>query len=230
VTRRRRRAGAAAAPALALAAALALALVAAPPSSAQRRAPGETPLADVLQIVVLERELVAIDGLAGTDTRAELEIGERVLWTEARGRVGVAITDRRLLAVGTRSGAWQAARFRRGEPPPPGALLGERVAIAVTGKRALGFDGGSGNLVERTLGPRERVLAADADGAVGVVVTDRRALGLSPFVGGFFVQPLRLEEDVEGVAATGNVATVRTSRRLLTFQAPVGAWVEVPLD
>jgi hypothetical protein len=180
-------------------------------------------------VLVLERELVAVDGLAGTETRVDLERGERVLWSDARGRVGVAVTDRRLLAVATRSGAWQATRFRRGETPPSGVLAGELVAIAVTEKRALGFDGGSGNLVERTLGPRERVIAADASGAVGVVVTDRRALGVSPFAGGFFAQALRIDETIEAVAATGNVATVRTSRRVLTFQAGGGVWVEVAL-
>jgi hypothetical protein len=210
--------------------ALALALAASPVEGQRRRAPGETPFADVLQVIQLERELVAVDGLAGAETRVDLERGERVLWTDARGRVGVAVTDRRLLAVATRSGAWQSTRFRRGELPPDGVLLGEEVAVAVTGKRALGFDGGSGNLVERSLGPRERIIAADASGAVGLVVTDRRALGVSPFAGGFFPIALNVGESVEAVAATGNVATVRTSRRLLTFQAGGGVWVEVNLS
>jgi hypothetical protein len=219
-----------AAAALGVGFALALAFVSAAPVRGQRvRAPGETPIADVLQVIELDRELVAVDGLAGTEIRVALELGERVLWTEARGRVGLAVTDRRLLAVATRSGAWQSTRFRRGEAPPEGAFVGEQVAIAVTSKRALGFDGGSGNLVERSLGPRERVIAADASGAVGLVVTDRRALGVSPFAGGFFTTALRVGESIEAVAATGNVATVRTSRRLLTFQAVGGLWVELDL-
>jgi hypothetical protein len=212
-----------------LAAALALGLLAASARSADLRAPGETPVADVLQLLVLEREIVAIDGLAGTEIRHPLERGENVLFAEARGRVGIALTDRRVLAVAVRSGAWQETRYRRGEPPPAGAFLGEQVALVVTTKRALGFDGGSGNLVERSLGPRETVLAADASGAVGVIVTDRRALGVSPFAGGLFETKLRVEETLEAVAATGNFATVRTSRRLLTFQALTGAWVESAL-
>ena len=84
--------------------------------------------------------------------------------------------------------------------------------------------------MERTLGPREQVLAADASGAVAVIVTDRRALGVSPFKGGFFEAKLSVEERLEAVSATGNFATVRTSRRLLTFQAATGVWVEVALD
>jgi hypothetical protein len=204
-------------------------LLATAAAGADLRAPGETPVADVLQIILLERDVVAVDGLAGTELRQRLELGEVVHYAESRGRVGIVLTDRRVLAVGVRSGAWQEARYRRGEPPPTGAFLGEQVALVVTSKRALGFDGGSGNLVERSLGPRERVIAADASGAVGVIVTDRRAFGVSPFAGGFFVAKLRVEESVDAVSASGNVATVRTSRRLLTFQAPSGTWVEVSL-
>ena len=36
---------------------------------ADLRAPGETPVADVLQLIVLEREIVAVDGLAGAELR-----------------------------------------------------------------------------------------------------------------------------------------------------------------
>ena len=37
-------------------------------------------------------------------------------------------------------------------------MLGDRVALVLTSRRAIGFDGGSGNLVEYRLGPRERLL------------------------------------------------------------------------
>ena len=217
--------------ALVRAALLLLAFLAPAPRAlaADIRAPGDTPLADILQVIVLEREVLAVDGLGGTEIRQKLEIGEHVLASDARGKVGLVLTDRRLLAVAVRSAAWQDARFRRGEPVPDGAFLGEQVALVVTPKRALGFDGGSGNIVEASLGPRETVLAVDAAGAVGVIVTDRRALGISPFAGGFFDEKLQIGETIESVAATGNFATVHTSRRLLTFQALTGTWVELPL-
>jgi hypothetical protein len=206
-----------------------LLLAGAPAAGADLRAPGETPVADVLQILLLDGAVVAVDGLSGNELRQDLEHGERVYYAESRGRVGVVLTDRRVLAVAVRSGSWQQSRYRQGESPPAGAFLGEQVALVTTAKRALGFDGGSGNLVERSLGPRERVLAADASGAVGVVVTDRRVLGVSPFAGGFFVAKLDVGEKIEAVAATGNFATVRTSRRILSFQALNGAWVDLPL-
>src|SRR4030095_3415583 len=147
-----------------------------PARTDEGRAPGETPLADVLQIVVLGRRVIAIDGLAGTEISEDLQIREDVLWSEARGRIGVALTDHRILAVKTRSGAWQEAGYLRGERAPASALLGEQVAWVLTGGRAFGFDGGSGNLVESSLGPRESVVAAQVSGAVAVVVTERRAL------------------------------------------------------
>jgi hypothetical protein len=207
---------------------LALLALLASPAGAQRR--GEVPLADVLQIVVLEREVLAIDAESGGSRSEDLEIGERVLWHGARGRVGVVLTDRRLLAVATRSAAWQEARWRRNERPPDRVLLGDRVAVLASSVRAIGFDGGSGNLVERTLGPGEAVLRSEASENVGVVVTGRRAMGVTPFVGGFFEVDLHVSERLEGVEATGNLATVRTSRRLLTFSALSGAWAERSLD
>ena len=74
------------------------------------------------------------------------------------------------------------------------ALLGDRVALIVTTQRALGFDGGSANLVEYRLGPQESLLAMRADANVAVVITDRNLLGLSPFTGGFFSTDFHLRE------------------------------------
>ena len=191
---------------------------------------GEVPLADVLEIVVLENKILAIDAHGGGQTHVALEIGERVHWTGTQGRVGIVLTDRRLLAIGTGSAAWQVTRYRRNEEPPPEALLGERVAVIATSKRALGFDGGSGNLVERSLGPRETVWDEKAGANVAVIVTNRRALGLSPFAGGFFEAKLRLGEALQSLKVRANLATLTTSQRILIFRAPSGSWEERALD
>jgi hypothetical protein len=188
--------------------------------------PDEVPLADVLEVFVLDRQLVAIDARGGGQKETRLRLGERVSWTGARGKVGVALTDQRILAVAAGSAAWQQADRRRAEGLPSQALLGDRVALVVTSHRAIGFDGGSGNLVESSLGVRERVLAARAGENVAVVVTDRRALGLSPSVGGFFEAKLRLEERFESLEAGANLATLTTDRRVLIFRAPSGSWEE----
>jgi hypothetical protein len=193
---------------------------------AQARLPGEVPLEDLLQIVELDREIVALDARGGSGTTEALRLGEEVLLRVSRGQVGVALTDQRILAVAASSGAWQSERYRQGETVAERPLLGDRVALVLTTIRVIGFDGGSGNLIELRLGPGERLIGRAVSGNVAVAVTDRRAVGLSPFVGGFFEADLRVNEKFEGVEADANLATVRTSRRLLTFRAPSGSWGE----
>ena len=203
---------------------LAMAVVSGP-ARAQNVA-GEVPLADVLDILVVDRELLAIDAAGGGQTAARLRLKETVLWKGARGKVGVIITDQRILAVATQSGSWQETDYGRTEQRPESALLGERVALAITSERVLGFNGGSGNLVEYRLGPREKVVASRVGENVGVVVTDRRAIGLSPFLGGFFATSLTLGDQVEAVTAESNLATVTVNRRVLIFRATTGSWEE----
>lgn len=207
-------------PRLAAAALLVLGLV------APARARDASPLELLLEVQVLGRELIAIDAEGGGQRSARLERDERVLFTRSQGRVGVVVTDRRLLAVATRSGAWQETRFRNGEVPPTEVELGDRVALAMLGQRALGFDGGSRNLIESTLGPREVVVETAVGQNVVVVATDRRALGLSSDRGGFFEVRLRSGEVVESIAAFARHATVSTSQRLLTFRGETASWEE----
>jgi hypothetical protein len=198
--------------------------------SARAAPPEEVPLADVLDIVILERQLLAIDANNGGETTADLELGESVVWSGSRGKVGVVLTDRRILAVSDRSAFWQAEHYRRTEQVVGTPLLGDRVALATTSERVLGFNGTSSALVEAGLGPRETVVASRAGENVAVVVTSRRALGLSPEAGGFFPVKLDLNERIEDVVAKANVATIRTSRRLLIFRTPTATWEERLLD
>lgn len=189
-----------------------------------------SPLSELLQIVVREREVLAIDATSGSQREVDLELGERVRWYDTRGAVAVVLTDRRILAVSTRSGSWQSERYRAGEQPPLTASLGDRVALLITNLRTIGFDGGSGNLIEEVLGPRESILETRVGENVAVAVTTRRALGISPFVGGFFPVDLRLSERVESLSAAANLATLATTHRLLTFRANTGTWEERRLD
>ncbi|MDH3518968.1 MAG: hypothetical protein OEM49_00800 [Myxococcales bacterium] len=191
---------------------------------------GEVPLADVLEILQLERELIAVDGARGAQASVALHLGERVLWSGSRGRVGLVLTDQRILAVAVGSAAWQETRYQRSEQLAEDALLGDRVALIVTSSRAIGFDGGSGNLIELRFGPGETLVSARVGESVAVVVTDRRALGLSPSAGGFFESRLQARERVEQVSARANFVTVTTDRRVLIFRAPSGSWSERRLD
>ena len=197
-------------------------------ASAQRDAGDDRlPLGDLIEIVALDGELLAVDAQGGGTTRVRLRLGERVLWRSVKGLVGVAITDQRVLAVATDSASWQEAVYEQSESPPAdGAVLGDRVALVVLEQRVLGFVGRVGRFVEIRLGPQESLRASRVGANVAVVVTDRKAHGLSYEAGGFFPVRLQLKERIEDVGASANFATVRTNQRVLVFRAPTGSWAE----
>jgi hypothetical protein len=184
------------------------------------------PLAEVLDVLLVDRDLLAISGRRGGQVSERLQLDEALLWLGARGKVGVAITTRRILAVATGSGSWQETSYQRGEQPPLAPILGDRVALVLTDRRVLGVDGGSGNLVEYRLGPKERLVDSQVGANVAVFVTGRNALGLSPLKGGFFPVKLSAAERIESIDTGANIATLTTSRRVLIFRTPTGTWEE----
>jgi hypothetical protein len=201
---------------------LALAL---PAAAAADPDTGAFPLETRLQLLVQPRSVLMIDETGG-EREVNLELGEQVQTHGVDGRVAFAVTDRRILAIAARAGSFQAARFGRGESLAAPVSIGDRVALFVTNQRVIGFDGGSGNLVESRLGPRERVERTAVADSVAVVTTRRRALGLSPFRGGFFEVPLDLDEERTSLVATGDIATLTTSQRILIFRSATGSWEE----
>lgn len=225
------RGGGRAEPVVAVTRALCLALmtaisIGASPGAAQTLQDPEVELEDVLGLDLVGRDLFAYD-LLGTRTPAlRLEIGEDVAWMRASGRVGVVVTDRRLLAVTNNSASWQEVRLRVHESRPDKALIGKRVALVVTDKRLLGYDGGAGTWLSIDIGPNEQLRDARVGAQTGVVLTDRTAYGLSPDVGGFVGTAMSIQERIEGVRVGANMATISTSRRVLVFRAPIGTWTE----
>jgi len=187
---------------------------------------GTVPLETRLQLMVLPHSVISIDPVTGGERSVPLELGERVLAYRTDGRVGFAISDRRILAIAVGAGSFQVARFGRGESLVAEPALGDRVALFVTTQRVIGFDGGSSNLVETRLGVRERVLDTAVGDSVAIVATSRRALALSPFRGGFFEVPLGLDERRTSLTASGDLATLTTVERILIFRAAFGSWEE----
>jgi hypothetical protein len=183
------------------------------------------PLGDLLSIVFEERDVIAFS-TSGGSISTTLEIGESVRWHDSRGAVGVVLTDRRILAVGSGGGSWQALRYQRGEAPAEDAELGDRVALILTSRRAVVF-GAPGTLVDYRLGPHEKLLGAGAGSNVAVAITDRKLLGYSPFVGGFFDADFDVGERLEDIALKPNLATVTTDRRFVVFRAETGVWSEL---
>jgi len=195
-------------------------------------APGldEVPLSQLLEVMVVNRDLLAFDARAGGQITERLRLEEKVLWQGSRGQVGAVLTDQRILAVGTGSGSWQEVEVQRNEKLPEQALLGDRLLMVITNRRVIGFGGEPGNLSEQALGLSEEVIAKRVGENVAVLVTNRRALGLSPFQGGFVAQKLWLKEIVESVSAIANLATLRSDRRLLIFRASTLSWEERRLE
>jgi hypothetical protein len=209
---------------------LSLAAVAEMPGAAraQTTPPSDVPLVDLVDLLAIDRELIAIRSVGQLAIR--LQIGEQLLWRGNRGKLAVALTDRRVLAAASRSAAWQELGLRREEQLPDFALLGDRVGLILTDERVIGFNAEAGNFAEYDLGVREVVLHHRVGANTAVVVTDRNAVALSAFAGGFFRAKLGLRERIEAVEAIANLATVTTDRRLLIFRAATGAWSEKKLE
>ena len=204
-------------------------------SAAARSAEGvpglnDVPLSQLLEVLVVDRELLAFDGRSGGQVRKELRLDERVLWHGVRGEVGVVLTDQRILGVGVGSQAWRVVELQLGEAAPTEAMLGDRVILVVTGRRAVGFGGTPLSLSSKPLGIDEIVLAQRVGENVAVVVTNRRAIGLSPFRAGFSVLDLWIRETIESVSAAANLATVRSDRRVMIFRSSTHNWETRRLD
>ena len=187
---------------------------------------GDVVLEDVIEVQVLDREVFAFDALGSGRIRLRLDEDEKVLWTGSRGRVGIAITNRRLLGASPEASFWREADLRLAETVPDQALLGGRVALALTQQRALAFAARTAKWVAAEIGPQEEVLLHRAGESTGLVITPRRALGFSANLGRFFEIKLRIHETIEDVRAGAQVATVTTSQRILVFRSPTGVWGE----
>jgi hypothetical protein len=180
--------------------------------------------ADIIAIERDGHELFGFDSVTGRRARVRLEIGETVLFEQARGRIGLVLTDRRALGIGAGTG-FQEFRYQLREEPPAFGLVEDQVALVITPKRVLGFLGTRGGWVDEQFSPNERVQALRVGAAVGVVTTNRRALGLGTQGRHFVAEKLRVKEELESISAQDTLATVRTNRRILVFGSPRSSWV-----
>lgn len=185
---------------------------------------GGVVLEDTISIDHIGRYLYAFDSQGGGRNKLELELRENVEFLQARGRVGLVVTNRRLLAISAGRGGWRSLPLQIAERDRTHEWLSSRIALVVTPRRILGFDAGIGTWVEVGVGPLEDVEQASVSSSTAVVLTGNNAYGLSPDVGGFFVEPLQIHEQIESVSANGTIGRVLTSRRLLIFKSTTGTW------
>lgn len=184
--------------------------------------PEEVERIDVIVIEVDDRDVFGFDALSGRRSSMRLEIGEQIVFSESRGRVGLLLTDRRALGLAPGIG-FQEVRYGVGESTPDFGLVEDRVALLVTERRALGFVGSTG-WVEERFTPQEFAAALRTGAAAGIVATNRRALGLAPDLGRFVSTTFRVKEKLESVTAQDTLISVRTDRRILIFSAPRAVW------
>ena len=147
-----------------------------------------TPVLDLIDVIVRRREVIAIDpSTRGGTRRAPLMVGEKVLWSGARGKVAIVVTDRRLLGITTAHGSWRALRFKIHESEPHAILLGDRVALVLTSMRAIGLSSGGKGFAESLIGTTESpydVVVGDNVRRLHHGPTCRRAVGLLPALRG----------------------------------------------
>jgi len=190
--------------------------------------PDEVERIDVIAIERDGRDLYSFDALTGRRAAIRLEIAEEVLFQRTRGRVGVVLTDRRVLGVAPGT-AWLEERLELREEPADRALVEDRIALVTTSRRALAFTGASGWISE-SYGPNETASAMRAGSAAGVITTNRRALGAAPALSSFVSRNLRVREVLESVTAQDTLVTLRTDKRILVFSAPRATWTEQKLQ
>lgn len=184
--------------------------------------PDEVERVDVIAIERDGRELYAFDSLTGGRVSVRLEVAEEVLFEASRGRIGVVVTDRRALGVAP-GRDWGEFRFRLDEAPAESVLVEDRLALLVSNRRALAFNGALG-WIDEALAPNEFATAVRVGAAVGVVTTNRRALGIAPSRRDFASEAFQVRESLESVTTQDTLVTVRTPRRILVFSAPRGTW------
>lgn len=184
---------------------------------------GGTKVLDAVGIQQSRRDLYAFRDGTPT-TRLRLEPHEEVTWLGAQGRVGIVLTNKRVLGV-TRRYGWREYRLHR-EDGAPFAQLGGRVALVVTTRRVLSLDSASGSLSVERLGAGEHLVTSGARDDVAVAVTNRRAIGFSGGRSFSSETQIRAQERFYGLRMLGSAGTIETSRRFLVFSAATGGWMD----
>jgi hypothetical protein len=184
--------------------------------------PAEAERIDVIAIERDGRDLYAFDALTGSRASIRLEVAEEVAFERSRGRVGMVLTNRRVLGVAPGT-SWLEERLGLQETRPDVGLVEDRLGLVVTNRRALAFAGQQG-WVSEAFSPNEVASAVRAGTAVGVVTTNRRALGIAPSVGHFVSEALSVTEALESITTQDALVTLRTNRRILVFSAPRAVW------
>jgi hypothetical protein len=181
---------------------------------------------DQVDVTQVDQHLLAIVGAGLLPVETDLELGEYVIALRSRGFVGVIATNRRLLAVHSRSGEFAELRYRIAEKPVDANSIYvlDRLAVVELHTRVVGFSVGLGTWVELGLGPGEEPRKIEADGNIATLVTPRRAIAFSAHSSGFVEQPLGPTEDVESASFSDASVTLVLPAKILIYHAGDNRW------
>jgi hypothetical protein len=182
---------------------------------------------DQVTVTQVDNHLIAVTSRGSIET--DIELGESVIAFRSQGFVGVIATNRRLLAVQSRSTDFAEIRYHLAEKPvsPDAIHVLDRLAVVELATRLVGFTPELGNWVELDLGPGEHPRKIDADGNIAAIVTPRRAIAFSSRSLGFIAEPLSPQEDVEEASFSDAAVTLVLAHKVLIFHAGASQWSSI---
>lgn len=180
-----------------------------------------------VKIKVFEDKLLAIDSLTGRTISEKLGPGEAVESYKAKGVVGVAATNRRIMGFSARSGSWASQRlFGKEALLEEGVRVSDWLGLVVTTYKAYVFDPEGGSWIAASLTSFDFPLKYYLGENIGLVVTRQRALGFSSLTPNKIWQSVdfRTNDPVLDISVGDNIATLDTRNKLLVFNGLTGSW------
>jgi hypothetical protein len=199
------------------------------PTSALAQARDTAPLEEQIDLVQVDRRILAVNGATGRVVEVELEVGERVIRLASRGAVGAVSTTARLLGLTSNSANWQEIRHRLSDRkrPPERILVGERVILVPLTTRIAALGMGSGSWAELEIGPGEELRQLRISDNVALALTQRRAIAFPSASADFAQILLTPNEETETISVQPNSVTLTTSRRVLLFREQGLFWSQL---
>jgi hypothetical protein len=206
---------------------IAFVLLLARPGNAPAQIDPGVEIEDRIDVVQVDRRILAVSAERGKILEIELRSTERVVASRSQGLIGVVTTNQRLLGATSRSGAWQAVELRLSETGQEPVHVSDRLALVLMPTRLMGLAGGTGIWTELRLHPGEKPVRAEVESHVGLCLTPRRAIALSARGGGFVETLLTPKEEIESMSLEESSITLTTPYRVLLYQNGSDRWTEL---
>jgi hypothetical protein len=206
---------------------IAVGILLTPTARAPAQADPGVEIEDRIDVVQVDRRILAVSAERGKVLEVGLRLAERVVASRSQGLIGVVTTNQRLLGATNRSGSWQAVELRRSETGEEPIHVSDRLALVPMPTRLMGLAGGTGIWAELELQPGENPIRVHVESRVGLCLTPRRAIALSAGGGGFVQRLLTPKETIESMSLKESSITLTTPYRVLLYQDGSDRWTEL---